>query len=119
MPTTFTSGATSLVFSANPRRPTLREIRYQAQGESAVGARSANPVLASERIYDLEWPGMTTANLASLEAFVRDTSAGVATAFNWTDAAGAVRSVRFAEPVVTSRDVAPGRHFVSISLKGA
>ena len=107
----------SVTFASNPSRPGRSIERLQAHGETAAGVRYGKAAHAGLQLIDLHWPGMSSADLASLEIFLRDTVRGTSEDFTYTDPSGVATNVRFAAANIVSTEVAFGRHAVDVTVE--
>ncbi|WP_316348473.1 hypothetical protein [Desulfuromonas acetoxidans] len=106
----------SVIFSREPRRPVPSLGLLQIQTETASGMPFCSDPVATEDLLPLQWRGMSTADLESLQDFFFQVVRGMAEPFSYTNDAGLVETVRFAKPQIDHEEIAAGRHLVTIQL---
>ena len=107
----------SVIFTSNPSRSSRSVERLQAHGETAAGVRYGKAAHAGLQLIDLHWPGMSSADLANFETFLRDTVQGTSEDFTYTNPSGVTTNVRFAVARIMSTEVAFDRHVVDVTLE--
>ena len=117
-PVSFHYGAGALYFSRSPRRPGRSLGFVQPRLQSAGGERVVHDYLVKGSLVVLDWGNMSRFDLDRLLAWWKDTSRGMAVAFDYVDLAAGRAAVRFSTPTLPEyRERAYDSYEVRVQLR--